>query len=80
MEVIDNELKRYDSMQTELESLKKSFDNLNTNDKEKDQSKSADGLETIMNEEKPKEVCQVSHFHEDFFLNIFSYLLRPILI
>lgn len=57
MEVIDNELKRYDTMQTDLENLKKSFDNLNTNDKEKDQCKSADGLETIMNEEKPKEVC-----------------------
>lgn len=54
MEVIDNELKRYDNMQTDLENLKKSFDNLNPTDKE--QCKSADGLETIMNEEKPKEV------------------------
>lgn len=59
MEVIENELKRYDSMQMDLESLKKSFDNLNTNDKEKDQSKSADGIEILMNEEKPKEVRKI---------------------
>lgn len=62
MEVIENELKRYDSMQMDLESLKKSFDNLNTNDKEKDQSKSVDGIEILMNEEKPKEVENLGSF------------------
>lgn len=56
MEVIDNELKRYDTMQADLENLKKSFDNLNADEKDKNLCKSADGLETIMNEEKPKEV------------------------
>lgn len=59
MDVIENELKRYDSMQTELENFKQSFDNLNVVDKAasaKDQSKSFDDLDTLMNEEKPKEV------------------------
>lgn len=54
MDVIDSELKRYDSMQTDLENFKKSFDNLNA--AAKDQSKSFDDLDTLMNEEKPKEV------------------------
>lgn len=54
MDVVDCELKRYDSMQTDLEIFKKSFDNLN--DAPKDQSKSVDDLDTLMNEEKPKEV------------------------
>lgn len=62
MEVIENELKRYDSMQMDLESLKKSFDNLNTNDTEKGQSKSVDGIEILMNEEKPKEVENLGSF------------------
>lgn len=54
MDVIDFELKRYESMQTDLENFKKSFDNLSTSPK--DQSKSVDDLDTLMNEEKPKEV------------------------
>lgn len=54
MDVIDCELKRYESMQTDLENFKKSFDNLSTSPK--DQSKSVDDLDTLMNEEKPKEV------------------------
>lgn len=54
MEVIDSELRRYDSMQSDLENFKKSFDNLS--DASKDQSKSFDDLDTLMNEEKPKEV------------------------
>lgn len=58
MDVIDSELKRYDSMQMDLENFKKSFDNLNA--AAKDQSKSADDLDTLMNEEKPKEVTNWS--------------------
>lgn len=54
MDVIDSELKRYDTMQMDLENFKKSFENLNT--VAKDQSKSVDDLDTLMNEEKPKEV------------------------
>lgn len=53
MDVIDSELKRYDTMQSDLENFKKSFDNLNT--AAKDQSKSFDDLD-LVNEEKPKEV------------------------
>lgn len=59
MDVIDFELKRYDSMQTDLENFKKSFDNLN--DAPKDQSKSVDDLDTLMNEEKPKEVTHATN-------------------
>ncbi|XP_055301078.1 kinesin-associated protein 3 [Sitodiplosis mosellana] len=54
MDVVDSELKRYDTMQSDLENFKKSFDNLNAADK--DQSKSFDDLDTLMNEEKPKEM------------------------
>lgn len=54
MEVVDSELKRYDTMQTDLENFKKSFDNLDS--VAKDQSKSFDDLDTLMNEEKPKEM------------------------
>lgn len=54
MDVIDSELKRYDSMQTDLENFKKSFDNLSA--AAIDQSKSVDDLDTLMNEEKPKEM------------------------
>lgn len=57
MDVIDNELRRYDTMQSDLENFKKSFDNLST--AAKDQSKSFDDLDTLMNEEKPKEVQQI---------------------
>lgn len=44
-------------MQSDLENFKKSFDNLST-DESKDQSKSVDDLDTLMNEEKPKEVME----------------------
>lgn len=54
MEVIESELKRYDLMQADLENFKRSFDNLNATEKE--QSKSFDDLDTLMNEEKPKDV------------------------
>lgn len=54
MDVVDSELKRYDTMQSDLENFKKSFDNLN--EAAKDQSKSYDDLDNLMNEEKPKEV------------------------
>lgn len=57
MDVVDCELKRYDSMQTDLENFKKSFDNLSV--APKDQSKSVDDLDTLMNEEKPKEVNNI---------------------
>lgn len=71
MDVIDCELKRYDSMQTDLENFKKSFDNLNA--APKDQSKSVDDLDTLMNEEKPKEVNWSSY---DFVLDLYLiYLL-----
>ncbi|XP_031627665.1 kinesin-associated protein 3 isoform X1 [Contarinia nasturtii] len=53
MDVIDCELKRYDTMQSDLENFKKSFDNLNA--AAKDQSKSFDDLD-LVNEEKPKEM------------------------
>lgn len=59
MDVIDNELKRYDTMQSDLENFKKSFDNLSTS--AKDQSKSFDDLDTLMNEEKPKEVNSIEY-------------------
>lgn len=55
MDVIDSELKRYDSMQMDLDNFKKSFDNL-SNTVAKDQSKSFDDLDTLLNEEKPKEM------------------------
>lgn len=65
MEVIDNELKRYDTMQADLENLKKSFDDLDT--VAKDQSKSFDDLDTLMNEEKPKEVILLCNRFEQYF-------------
>lgn len=82
MDVIDSELKRYDSMQTDLENFKKSFDNLNA--AAKDQSKSFDDLDTLMNEEKPKEVRKrffftlfylSSNFFETF-MYIFNSIVR----
>lgn len=54
MDVIESELKRYELMQTDFENFKRSFDNLNSD--AKDQSKSYDDLDTLMNEEKPKDV------------------------
>lgn len=72
MDVIDSELKRYDMMQTDLENFKKSFDNLN--EAAKDQSKSFDDLDALMNEEKPKEVKNRSVFFLFISLNKTSKL------
>lgn len=59
MDVIDFELKRYEIMKNDLENRK------NPNSKSKDNnSKSADYLDSIMNEEKPKEVrkkCKINN-------------------
>lgn len=70
MDVIDSELKRYDSMQTDLENFKKSFDNLNA--AAKDQSKSFDDLDTLMNEEKPKEVRKGFFYFVLFVIIVFE--------
>lgn len=60
MEVIDYELKRFDAMQKDLDSKRDSAQNENSKAgiKQKDQSKSVDDLDTLMDEEKPKEVCR----------------------
>lgn len=60
MEVIDYELKRFDAMQKDLDSKRDSAQNENSKagTKKKDQSKSVDDLDTLMDEEKPKEVCR----------------------
>lgn len=50
MDIIDYELKRFDTMKNDLEIRK------NPESKNKDTSKSSDFLDTIMNEEKPKDV------------------------
>ena len=73
MDVVDSELKRYDTMQSDLENFKKSFDNLNA--AAKDQSKSFDDLDTLMNEEKPKEVNE----HENAVKSI-NFALKNILL
>lgn len=59
MNVIDYELKRFDAMQKDLDSKRDSAENDDpkTGIKQKDQSKSVDDLDTLMDEEKPKEVC-----------------------
>lgn len=56
MDIIDYELKRYETMKNDLETRK------NPDHKSKDISKSSDYLDTIMNEEKPKEVNLVFSF------------------
>lgn len=58
MDVIDYELKRYEAMLNDLETRRSSCENITANGstKVKDQSKSADDLDTLMNEEKPREV------------------------
>ena len=53
MDIIDYEMKRYDSMKNDLETRK------NPDAIKKDTSKSSDYLDTIMNEEKPKEVISL---------------------
>lgn len=63
MDVIDYELKRYDAMHKDLDNkrdLMESGDSKN-GIKQKDQSKSVDDLDTLMDEEKPKEVCVTSN-------------------
>ena len=50
MDVIDYELKRYDHMKNDLESKRKD------SSKEKDINKSAECLDTIIDQEKPKDV------------------------
>lgn len=61
MDVIDYELKRYDAMQKDLESKRDSAENESSKAgiKTKDQSKSVDDLDTLMDEEKPKEVSKI---------------------
>lgn len=61
MDVIDYELKRFDAMQKDLDSKRDLVENESskTGIKQKDQSKSVDDLDTLMDEEKPKEVCVV---------------------
>lgn len=56
MDVIEFELKRYEAMQNDLENRKSSYENVSSTAKSKDQSKSADDLDALMNEEKPREV------------------------
>lgn len=77
MDVIDCELKRYDTMQTELENFKKSFDNLCA--APKDQSKSVDDLDTacltLLNEEKPKEVNTCKIYTFDLIWNRFDWFV-----
>lgn len=60
MDIIDYELKRFDTMKNDLEIRK------NPELKSKDTSKSSDFLDTIMNEEKPKDVLTL------VFMGIFS--------
>lgn len=55
MDVIDYELKRYDQMKNDLET-RKNPDNVNRQVQQREVAKSSDYLDTIMNEEKPKEM------------------------
>lgn len=73
MDVIDYELKRYDNMRNDLETHK------NPEQKLKETNKSAEYLDTIMNEEKPREVifnninlCPILFFSDMYivFLNL----------
>lgn len=63
MDMIDYELKRYETMQNDLETRRNpDFNGRPRSDTEKtrDQSKSADFLDTIMNEEKPRDVSAIA--------------------
>lgn len=62
MDVIDYELKRFDAMQKDLENKRDSVESEHskTGIKPKDQSKSVDDLDTLMDEERPKEVWLAS--------------------
>lgn len=54
MDIIDYELKRYETMKNDLETRKNPDNIIKTNE---NTSKSSEFLDAIMNEEKPKEVC-----------------------
>lgn len=59
MDMIDYELKRYETMQNDLETRRNPDLNdrpKSDSEKTRDQSKSADFLDTLMNEEKPRDV------------------------
>lgn len=62
MDMIDYELKRYETMQNDLENRRNPDANgrpKSEGEKARDQSKSAEFLDTIMNEEKPRDVCNL---------------------
>jgi hypothetical protein len=54
MDVIDYELKRYEHMKNDLESKRKD------SSKEKDMDKSTEYLDTIIDQEKPKDVSVIT--------------------
>lgn len=68
MDIIDYELKRYEKMKNDLET-RKNPDAVNKT-KENNTSKSSEFLDTIMNEEKPKEVIDICFFLYYLFLII----------
>lgn len=70
MDMIDYELKRYETMQNDLETRRNpDFNGRPKSDTEKtrDQSKSADFLDTLMNEEKPRDVSVRNTMSEIIF-------------
>lgn len=76
MDVIDYELKRFDAMQKDLESKRDSAEDESAKNgiKQKDQSKSVDDLDTLMDEERPKEVRRASFALNEHSCN--NYLFR----
>lgn len=56
MDVIDYELRRYDQMKSDLDARKSSAGEKGCKDKEKEVNKSAEYLDTIIDQEKPKEM------------------------
>uniref|UniRef100_A0A8D8DR01 Kinesin-associated protein 3 n=1 Tax=Culex pipiens TaxID=7175 RepID=A0A8D8DR01_CULPI len=56
MDVIDYELRRYDQMKTDLDARKGGGDKSAGKEKEKEVNKSAEYLDTIIDQEKPKEM------------------------
>lgn len=69
MDIIDYELKRFDTMKNDLEIRK------NPESKSKDTSKSSDFLDTIMNEEKPKDVCTLV-FSDILSTGVYQFFFR----
>lgn len=62
MDMIDYELKRYETMQNDLENRRNPSANgrpKSDSERARDQSKSADFLDTLMNEEKPRDVSVI---------------------